>query len=233
MSHAVEDAKRLAAERALDFVSNDSIVGLGTGSTMRYALEDLGRRLADGRLRGVRGVPTSEQTATIARRLGIPLAPLERGVVLSLAIDGADEIDPSLDLIKGLGGALLREKIVAAAAAELVIVADGSKLVPRLGSLAAVPIEVVPFAIPLVLDRLDAWPGHADERRTSDGRAFRTDEGHAILDYRPGPIADPAALDRALLAIPGVVDHGLFLGMATRAIVADATGVTVLERPRS
>ncbi len=230
MSHSVEDAKRRAAERAVDYVRNDTVIGLGTGSTMRHALEELGRRLERGSLHAVAGVPTSKETATLAQHLRVPLVSLDRGRTLDLAIDGADEIDPDLNLIKGRGGALLREKIVAASAAELIIVADGSKMVPTLGSVSPLPIEVVSFALPLVLDRLADLPGRAQQRHAPDGGAFLTDEGNCIVDFAPGPIDDPAALDSTLLAIPGVVDHGLFLGMATRAIIAKDQEIVVLER---
>lgn len=230
MSDSAEDAKRRAAERAVDYVRSDSVIGLGTGSTMRYALEELGRRLERGQLHSVAGVPTSEDTATRARRLNIPLVSPERGRALDLAIDGADEIDPDLNLIKGRGGALLREKIVAASAAEVVIVADGSKLVSRLGSISPLPIEVVPFALPLVLDRLAPLPGRAEPRVAWGGQPFLTDERNLIVDYASGPIDDPATLDRTLLAIPGVVDHGLFLGLTTRAIVARGDDIVLLER---
>jgi len=229
MSHAVEDAKRRAAERAVDFVRSETAIGLGTGSTMRYALEELGRRLSAGTLHSVVGVPTSSQTAQLATRCGVPIIGLERGRVLALAIDGADEIDRALNLIKGRGGALLREKIVAACAAELVIVADESKLVETLGSTAPLPIEVIPFALPLVLDRLSTLPGRAEERHGPDARSFRTDEGNAIIDYASGPIRDPATLDRTLLAIPGVVDHGLFLHMARRAVIARPHDISILQ----
>lgn len=229
MTDAAEDAKRRAAVRAVDYVRSSTTIGLGTGSTMRYALEEIGRRLSAGLLHAVTGVPTSNQTAALAARCGIPTLGLQRGLVLALAIDGADEIDPALNLVKGRGGALLREKIVATAAVELVIVADESKLVDTLGTKAAIPIEVIPFALPLVLDRVSALSGRAEERLDSDARPFRTDEGNAIIDYASGPIRDPAALDRALLAMPGVVDHGLFLGMAHRAVIAGRQDVFVLQ----
>ncbi|MCU0490980.1 MAG: ribose-5-phosphate isomerase RpiA [Chloroflexaceae bacterium] len=225
-----EALKRLAAKRAVDYIASESVIGLGTGSTMRYALEELGRRLADGHLYNVAGVPTSEQTATLARQLGIPVLSLADVNELALAIDGADEIDPQLNLIKGRGGALLREKVVASLARTLLIIADSSKLVPQLGSHMPLPVEVVPFAVPLIQRRLAALGGQASERLMAAGQPYRTDNGNAILDYACGPIADPAALDLFLLRTPGVVDHGLFLGMAGRAIVADGTSIRELQR---
>lgn len=221
--------KRHAAVRAVDFVTNGSVIGLGTGTTVRYALEELARRLADGRLRRVVGVPTSERTAELSRRLGIPLTTLDDHLELDLDIDGADEIDPNLNLIKGRGGALVREKVVAAAARELVVIADQTKLVDRLGSKTPLPVEIVPFALPLVLNRLEA-SGQVILRRSGDGQPFRTDNGNYILDYECGPIADLPALEYTLLRIPGVVGHGLFLAMTRRAVIADADGISVLEQ---
>lgn len=222
--------KQRAAQRAVSYVRSNSAIGLGTGSTMRYALEELGKLLAEGSLHNVVGVPTSERTAELARQLNIPIFSLAEYPELDLAIDGADEIDPHLDLIKGLGGALLREKIIAAAARELIIIADASKPVPQLGSRAPLPVEVIPLALPVVLRRLHTLGGEGVLRVTADGQPFRTDEGNYIIDYACGPIANPAALDVTLLCIPGVVDHGLFLGMAQRAIVADNQTIRVMQR---
>lgn len=232
MSDTIERLKQHAAQRAVDHVRSGSALGLGTGSTMRYALEEVAQRLADGRLHSIVGIPTSEQTAQLAQRLNIPLTSLAEHPELDLAIDGADEIDPKLNLIKGLGGALLREKIVETAARELIIIADSSKMVAQLGSRAPLPVEVVPFATPLVLRRLTMLGGNAVLRCTADGLPFVTDEDNYILDYHSGPILDPAGLDRTLLSIPGVVEHGLFLGMAHLALVADGDDVRVLTRTK-
>jgi ribose 5-phosphate isomerase A len=220
--------KRRAAEQAVDQVRSGMALGLGSGSTMRFVLDELGRRLASGQLSAIVGVPTSEQTAQIARDLGIPLSDFAQHPDLDLALDGADEIDPQLGLIKGNGGALVREKIVASAARRLIIVADGSKLVAQLGSVFAVPIEVIPLAIPLITRRLSARGGGCTVRSGPDGQPYLTDNGNLIIDYACGPIADPAALDLDLLRMPGIVDHGLFLGMADLAIVADAQGVRLI-----
>lgn len=223
-----EQLKRSVAIGAAEYVQSGTVLGLGSGTTMHYVLEELGRRLAAGEVQSIIGVPTSELTAEIARRVGIPLTTLAEHPVLDLAIDGADEIDPCLNLTKGRGGALLREKIVAASARELLIVADTTKLVAQLGSRVPLPIEVIPFAQPLVVRRLYRLGG-CPEVRIVAGRPFRTDEGNHIIDYACGPIADPFTLAFALFSIPGVVDHGLFLGMAQRALIAGETGLRVVE----
>ena len=175
---------------------------------------------------GIVGVPTSERTAEVARRVGIPLATLAERPRLDLAIDGADEIAPGLDLIKGLGGALLREKVVASAAASLVIVADASKRVDRLGTRAPVPVEVIGFALAVVAPELESLGCAVALRRGADGEPFATDEGNRILDCRfPAGIEAPDRLANAIRSIPGVVEHGLFLGLAREAYVAGPDGV--------
>lgn len=223
--------KQQAAVRAIDFVQSGMALGLGSGSTLRFVLRELGARLADGRLRDIVGVPTSEATAALARELCIPLVSLEQRPALDLNLDGADEIDPHLNLIKGLGGALLREKVVASAARQFVVVADGSKLVQRLGSRAPLPVEVIPFAQPLVSRKLEALGASPKLRKLATGAPLITDEGNVILDCATGPIDDPAALDVALRRIPGVVEHGLFLQMASEAVVAESGGVRVIGSP--
>jgi ribose 5-phosphate isomerase A len=222
--------KQQAAERALQYVQSGMALGLGTGSTAKHVLEALAQRLLDGRLRDIVGVPTSEAAAALARQLGIPLTTLEQHPRLDLAIDGADEIDPALNLIKGLGGALLREKIVAASAERFIIIADETKPVPQLGTRAPLPVEVVAFGLPLATRRLAELGSSPALRRTADGRAFRTDEGHVILDCRFAGIGDVAALNAAIKAIPGVVEHGMFIGMASVALVGGAGGVATLVR---
>ena len=233
MTDDLEALKRQAAEQALGYVESGMALGLGTGSTAQYLLYGLADRLGDGRLRDIVGVPTSERTSALARELGIPLATLAEHPQLDLAIDGADEIDPQLDLIKGLGGALLREKIVAASAARLIIVGDTTKRVAQLGTRAPLPIEVIGFALPLAQRRLAALGCAPTLRRATDGSPFVTDEGNHILDCRFDGIADARALDAAIHAIPGVVEHGMFIGMAALAIVAGAGGATTLTRPVS
>jgi ribose 5-phosphate isomerase A len=224
-----EQHKRAAAERALDEVQSGMALGLGSGSTAAEMVRGLAARLADERLARIVGVPTSERTAQLARELGVPLTTLAEHPQLDLAIDGADEIDPALRLIKGLGGALLREKIVVASAARFVVIADESKLVTRLGERAPLPVEVLHFAQPLCERRLAALGATPALRHTSDGAPFRTDEGNVILDCRFDSIDDPATLAAQIAAIPGVVGHGLFVGMAEMAIVAGTAGVRVLH----
>jgi ribose 5-phosphate isomerase A len=217
--------KREAAEAAIDGeVRSGMALGLGTGSTAGHLLEGLAARLEDGRLTDILGVPTSEATAARARELGIPLATLEERPSLDVAIDGADEIAPGLALIKGMGGAHLREKVVARAAARFVVVGDETKLVERLGQKAPLPVEVVSFARP-VCERLLSEQGWTSTLRLRDGEAWITDEGNLILDCRREDWGDPAALDRDVAMIPGVVEHGLFLGIAAVAYVAAAGGI--------
>ena len=228
---ASDAAKRAAAERAVaEEVTSGMAVGLGTGSTASPAVEAIGRLLAEGALRDVRGVPTSEATAALARRVGVPLTTLDETPELDVAIDGADEIAPGLRLVKGLGGALLREKIVAAAARRFVVVADASKRVERLGERAPVPVEVIPFALEPTRRRLAALGCEPVLRTGPDGGPFTTDEGNRILDCRFGPIADPEAVAAAIRAVPGVVEHGLFLDFAAIAYVAGPGHVEVLSR---
>ena len=223
--------KAAAAERAVaDYVRDGMRLGLGTGSTAALVLEALAARIGAGDLRDVAGVPTSTETAAACRRLGIPLHTLAECAELDVVIDGADEIDPHLNLIKGLGGAHVREKVVACAGRLMVVVADDSKLVPRLGERAPLPVEVLEFALP-VCDRLLRRRGWEPSRRPAPGGGpFVTDEGNAILDCRRGDWSDPAALARAVDELPGVVGHGFFLGIAAAAVVGGADGVSVLRR---
>jgi ribose 5-phosphate isomerase A len=226
-----DDLKRAAALRAIEYISSGTVIGLGTGSTVRPLLALLGERLAAGALRDVVAVPTSGDTAARCRALGIALTTLDEHPELALAVDGADEIGPRLDLIKGLGGALLREKLVARAAKRFVIVADASKRVRKLGTRAPVPVEVVPFGWSTHLVFFQKLGAESALRRTAAGAPFVTDEGHYIVDcrFRCG-IKDPAAVARALARRPGIVEDGLFLRMAHVAVVAGASGVTVLKR---
>lgn len=223
--------KRAAAARAVEYVASGSVIGLGTGSTVRPLLELLGERLASGLVRDVLAVPTSEDTARRCRALGIPLTTLDEHPRLALAIDGADEVGPGLGLIKGLGGALLREKLVALAAKRFVIIADASKRVRRLGTRAPVPVEVIPFGWTThesYLRRLGAEPVL---RRGEDGEPYRTDGGHYLVDCRfPRGIGEPRALARALARRAGIVEDGLFLGMAHEALIAGASGVRRITR---
>jgi ribose 5-phosphate isomerase A len=230
----VEAQKRAAAASALDFVRPGMRLGLGTGTTARHFVELLAERVRAGL--DVLAVPTSETTRLDAERLGIPLSSLDETPQLDLTVDGADEIGPDLNLIKGGGGALLREKIVASASARMVVIADQSKLVPVLGRFP-LPIEVVPFGLPVIRRAIEAAcaaagsAGPALLRRDGTGHAFVTDGGHWILDAALATISDPEGLATRLQAIAGVVEHGLFIGMAQTAVVAGETGVRLLERP--
>jgi ribose 5-phosphate isomerase A len=224
-------AKREAARAALEYVETGMLLGIGSGSTAEEFVRLLAARVAEG-LRIV-GVPTSERTAALCRETGVPLSDLDETPHLDLAIDGADEIDPRLALIKGGGGALLREKIVAAAADRMIVIADSSKLVEMLGRFP-LPVEVNRFglaatrlAIEKAADGL-GLSGPLTLRMTS-GQPFVTDGGHFIVDASFGRIPDTRALSNALYAIPGVVEHGLFLGMADTAIVAGTDGVRTLH----
>lgn len=224
--------KREAAGRALDYVRPGMRLGLGTGSTAKHFVELLGERVRAGL--DVVGVPTSEQTRADAMRCGVKLTTLEETPHLDLTIDGADEIGPGLALIKGGGGALLREKIVAAASDRMIVIADETKWVAALGAFA-LPIEIVKFgqgattlAIGKALRDL-GLPDRLKLRETRDGHVFVTDEGHLILDAALGKITDPGALAFRLAEIPGVVEHGLFLGLAKIAILAGTSGIRVIE----
>lgn len=220
--------KRAAAEQAAELVEDGMVVGLGTGSTAAFAIAALIRRVQGGLQ--IRGIPTSERSAAQARAGGIALTDFAADRVIDLTIDGADEIKrDTLDLIKGLGGALLREKIVAAASRRLVIIADGAKLVDRLGMMAPVPVEVVPFGWEVTSDRIAALGAEVRLRREADA-PFITDGGHYILDCRFGPIADPTGLDRQLRQIVGVIETGLFVARAALALVAEQDGVHRFER---
>jgi len=229
-----QSQKRAAAARALEFVHTGMRLGLGTGSTARCFVELLAERVRAGL--DVLAVPTSQATRVDAERLGIPLSTLEETPELDVTVDGADEIDPDLNLIKGGGGALLREKIVASASTRMIVIADQSKWVRVLGRFP-LPIEVVPFGLGVIRPAVEAAcaaagsPGPALLRRNKDGHAFVTDGGHWIVDAALGRISDPRELAARLRAITGVVEHGLFIGLARTALVAGETGVRVIERP--
>jgi ribose 5-phosphate isomerase A len=216
------------AEHALGSVEDGNHLGLGTGRAATEFVRGLGERVKAG-LR-VKGVATSRVTADLAGRLGIPLVSLEEAGQLDLTVDGADEVDPNLDLIKGYGGALVREKIVAASSKRLMILIGSEKEVEVLGERGRLPVEIVTFGLPLCRRRL-AELGLAPDLRMQDGKAFVTDNGNYILDCGIGPIASPRDLERELLSIPGVVGTGLFLGMAHTVLIQ--RGDNVEERRRS
>jgi ribose 5-phosphate isomerase A len=216
--------KKAAAEAAAALVEDGMVVGLGTGSTAWFAIEALIRRVRQGL--SIQGIPTSERSAAQARAGGIALTSFAERRRLDITIDGADEIQSgSLNLVKGLGGALLREKIVAAASDRLVIVADARKRVEQLGSTVRLPVEIVPFGWETTADRLARLDAKPVLRVTDNGAPFRTDGGNLIVDCDFGPIADPAALDLAIGQTIGVVETGLFIGMARLAVVADDAGI--------
>jgi ribose 5-phosphate isomerase A len=229
----VDAQKRAAAARAVEFVRSGMRLGLGTGSTARHFVELLGERVRGGL--DVVAVPTSEETRNQAARLGIPLTSLDETPELDLTVDGADEIGPDLALIKGGGGALLREKIVASASARMIVIADESKWVSALGRFP-LPVEVVPFGLAATRRQVEAavaaagCNGPALLRRGKDGHAFVTDGGHWILDAALERIGDPQSLANRLAGVAGVVEHGLFIGLAQTAIVAGPDGVRIIER---
>lgn len=221
--------KHDAAEAAVAHIENGMIVGLGSGSTAAFAVDAIGRRVKEG-LRII-GIPTSEKTADQATALNIPLSTLGEHRTVDLTIDGADEVElGSLALIKGGGGNQLREKIVAAASSRFVVIVDSTKVVEQLGLKHPVPIEVVRFGWEVTSKRVSDLGIEPTLRRHSDGSVFLTDENNYILDCACGPIADARKLASAIDGIVGVVEHGLFIGMAEQAVVAGADGVTILRR---
>ena len=228
-----DNLKRQAAAQALEYVRSGMKLGLGTGSTAKHLVDLLALRVNEGL--EVVGVPTSEATRAQAESLGVPLGTLDEHPVLDLCIDGADEVGPDLTLIKGGGGALLREKIVAAASQQMIVIADASKHVAVLGKFP-LPIEVIDLGVAAIRRGIDkaargaGCHGLLTLRRTSDGHVFVTDQGHLILDAAYGAIPDPVSLAAHLAEVPGVVEHGLFINLANRVILAGADGVTVLDR---
>jgi ribose 5-phosphate isomerase A len=222
----VLEAKRRAAECALDFVQHGMVIGLGTGSTASLVLHGLAGRIAAGL--SIRGVPTSTATEALARELGLPLTSLDETPELDLTIDGADEIDPHGQLIKGLGGALWREKIVAAASAHLVIVADESKLVPHLGARVPLPVEIAAFGARATLRHIERL-GCRATLRAHGRQPFVTDGGNLIADCVGLPLDQPRDVQRALHEIPGVVETGLFLDFAPTVVIGTATGAYVRD----
>jgi ribose 5-phosphate isomerase A len=220
----IAELKRQAAERAVDFVTSGMVVGLGHGSTTIFALRRIARLLEGGGLRDVLGIPCSTHVEEDARTLGIPLTTLEEHPVIDLTIDGADEVDDGLNLIKGGGGALLREKIVAQASQREIIVVDETKLSPALGTQWAVPVEVTPFGWRSQAAYLETLGAQISRRQDEDGSPFLTDQGNFILDCDFGPLGDPASLAARLDGRAGIVEHGLFLGLATDVIIGTPQG---------
>jgi ribose 5-phosphate isomerase A len=219
--------KEAAARASLQFIEDGQVVGLGTGSTAAYFIQLLADKVRKG-LR-VRGIPTSVRSRELAQSLGIPLTTLDECQEIAVTVDGADEVDPLLRLIKGGGGALLREKIVASATKQFVIVADASKQVKALGKFP-LPVEVIQFARPLIAKRITALGAEVTLRKQPDGSPYTTDENNHILDCRFGEIRDPDQLARQLSEMPGVVEHGLFIGMASVALFARGSEIVELRR---
>jgi ribose 5-phosphate isomerase A len=224
----VSDDPEASARRALDFVEDGQTLGLGTGRAATAFVRALGERVKDGLQ--VRGVPTSEATAAVARELDIPLLTLEEAGRLDVTFDGADEVDPGLELIKGYGAALVREKVVAASSNRLVILVGSEKMVSRLGARGRLPVEVIPFAVALASAKLRDLCGEPVLRTGDDGKASVTDHGTYILDCKVDALPKPGQLDDAIQAIPGVLGTGLFVGMADAVIVQDGDQVEVRER---
>ncbi|MFN2196883.1 MAG: ribose-5-phosphate isomerase RpiA [Anaerolineales bacterium] len=230
MEKSIDSLKREAAVAAVNQLESGMVVGLGSGSTAYYAVVDLGMRLAEGSLNHITGIPTSEATAKLARQHHIRLSTLAKHPQVNITIDGADEIDPHLNLIKGLGHSLLREKIVVSATERFIVISDDRKLVERLGQIAPVPVEVIQFAQRPVSDYLKMLGCNPVLRKLEDGRPRITDEGNIILDCYFEEIEDPYQLAAAIRKQPGVVEHGLFLDMAAEAYVAALSGVQHLTR---
>lgn len=227
--HSARDAqKKVAGERAAEFVKDGDLVGLGTGSTTAFAIRALGRRIAEG-LR-IRGVPTSRATQTLAEQLGIPLADLNDVCKLDVTIDGADEIEPGFDMIKGGGGALIREKLVALVTDREVIIVDQLKVVRHLGMTHPLPVEVLPFGWCLASRALASMRGNPRLRMQGDV-PFVSDNSNYILDCEFGAISDPRALEKEIKQMAGVVDCGLFIGLADTLIIGSSSGVEVKQAP--
>jgi ribose 5-phosphate isomerase A len=229
MAHQ-DQLKRKAANKAVEFVESGMVVGLGTGSTAAFAVDRIGDRLDSGDLKDIIGIPSSLRTEEQARGRNIPLAGFDTYNEIDVTIDGADEVDPDLNLIKGGGGALLREKVLAQATRRNIIIVDESKLVPKLGTGWALPVEVIPFARYSVARFIESLGASVTLRRTEGGAEFFTDQKNIILDADFGPIADPVLLAENLNRQAGIVEHGLFLGLAADVIVAGADGVRHLHR---
>lgn len=225
--------KQAAAERAVDFVTSGMVVGLGHGSTAIFAVRYLAARLHAGQVQDIVGVPCSAFIEAEARRLDIPLTTLAEHPIVDVTIDGADEVDPDLNLIKGGGGALLREKIVAQASRREIIVVDESKRSPALGTHWAVPVEVIPFGWQTQAYFLEQLGARVIIRRTATSALFTTDHGNVILDCHFGAIAEPEQLAARLKHRTGVVEHGLFIGLATDLIVAGEAGFRHVQRDRT
>ena len=227
-----DQLKEKAARRAVDFIESEMVIGLGTGSTANFAIERIGEKIQSGDLQNIVGIPSSERTALLARKLDIPLTNLEAHPSIDLTIDGADEVDPELNVIKGGGGALLIEKIVAQASRRNIIIVDESKLSPQLGTKWALPIEVVPFAHKTEQLFLESIGGSVSLRVDDSKAPYLTNQNNYILDTNFGPISDPGGLVARLNERAGIIEHGLFLGLASDVIVAAAKDIRHLKRDK-
>ena len=224
----LDDLKKQASIAALEAIKDGMIVGLGTGSTATHFIRELGVRVQAG-LR-VHGIPTSEESRKLAAEVGIPLTTLREHPIIDVTVDGADEVSDGLDLMKGLGGALVREKVVAHASKKVIIVVDETKLTGRLGVKAPIPIEVVPFALEVARGQLILWGGEA-KLREKEGKPFLSDNGNYILDWWHGPIDQPWALEKQIKGVTGIVDSGIFANVASQVIAATSAGIRKLQRP--
>ncbi|MEJ2729060.1 MAG: ribose-5-phosphate isomerase RpiA [Deltaproteobacteria bacterium] len=225
-----DELKKKAAHRAVEFVESGMVVGLGTGSTTAFAVIRIGENLKSGALKNIVGIPTSIRSETLATERGIPLCGLEDQPVIDVTIDGADEVDPDLNLIKGGGGALLREKVVAQASRRNIIIVDETKLSPCLGTRWALPVEVIPFSAKSAENFLKSQGAVVTLRLDDKGRPYKTDQNNFILDANFGEIADPKDLAARLNERAGIVEHGLFLGLASDVIVAAEDDIRHLKR---
>jgi len=225
-----DELKQRAAFRAVDFVESGMVLGLGTGSTVKFALERIAERIQTAGLQNIVGIPSSDRTEKLARQLGIPLGDLETHPAIDLTIDGADEVDPDLNLIKGGGGALLLEKILAQASRRNIIIVDASKLASELGTKWAVPVEVVAIARRTEQDFLESIGGSVTLRIKENGTPFLTNQRNLILDAHFGRIANPSELASRLNERAGIVEHGLFIGLASDVIVAAKDDIRHLQR---
>jgi ribose 5-phosphate isomerase A len=225
-----DQLKQKSAHRAVEFVESGMVVGLGTGSTTAFAVIRIGERLKSGDLKDIVGIPTSLRTEKLAREWGVPLCGLDDQPVIDVTIDGADEVDPDLNLIKGGGGALLREKVVAQASRQNIIIVDESKLSPRLGTRWALPVEVIPFAAKSAENFINSLGAGVTLRLDDTGRPYQTDQNNFILDANFGKMAEPDRVAASLNERAGIVEHGLFLGLASDVIVAAEDGIRHLKR---
>ena len=225
----IEEFKKQAAVRAVEQVASGMVLGLGTGSTAKYAVERIGALYQSGKLKDIIGIPSSIQTKKLALTVGVPLTTFEAHQVIDINIDGADEVDPQLNLIKGGGGALLREKVIAQASRRNVIIVDESKISDQLGTHCALPIEVVPFACPAEIRFLETLGAEVSIRKKDDGTFFKTDQNNLILDTDFGPIADAASLSSQLDNQAGITGQGLFIGLTSEVIVAGKDGIRELK----